>query len=308
MSKIKKVLFIGSKSLGLRCLKEMHNLDAGSVAGVLSIDDRDDIRSVFDDFKRFTSDNNLDLHIASDKTSAEKAIRDLSPEICFVAGWYWIIGRETLNSVPGGFLGIHNSLLPAYRGGSPLVWAMINGERTVGTSLFSFAEGMDDGPIWAQEKVEVGENDYISDALSKLEEKAVAMLKDNYAAILEEKIKPRPQDHSKATFCAQRMPEDGLIKWEKSSREIYNFIKAQSEPYPGAFTILDNKKLTIWKARPENTIYYGLPGQVAGRSGDDVCVICGDNKPIILQTVGYEGVKSPAGSIIKSIKTRLKNS
>ncbi len=307
MKRSKKVLFIGSKNLGLRCLKEMHNLDPGSIAGVLTIDDRDDGRSVFEEFEQFSSDKKISFHAARNKNEAEDIIRQVAPEMCFVVGWYWIIGRKTLESVPNGFLGIHHSLLPKYRGGSPLVWAMINGEKIIGTTLFSFAEGMDDGDIWAQEKVEVGDNDYISDMLARLEEKAVLILKEKYIAILEGKIKPVPQDHKKATFCAQRIPDDGMIDWKKSAMEIYNFVRAQSEPYPGAFTFFNDKKLIIWRAHMDDVIYYGTPGQVAERSGDSVYVICGDNRPVVLETVEYDGKKASAGDIIKSIKTRLKS-
>ncbi|UCE67388.1 MAG: methionyl-tRNA formyltransferase [Candidatus Zixiibacteriota bacterium] len=308
MKRSKKILFIGSKILGLRCLMEMYNLNLNSIAGVLTVDDRDDGRSVFEEFEKFSSDKRISFYAARNKIEAEKIIKQVAPEMCFVVGWYWIIGKKTLESVPGGFLGIHHSLLPKYRGGSPLVWAMINGEKVVGTTLFSFAEGMDNGDIWAQEKVDVGDNDYISDMLAKLEEKAVSILKEKYISILEGKIKPVPQDHKKATFCAQRVPEDGMIDWTMSAVEIYNFIRAQSEPYPGAFTFFDDRKLIIRKAHMDDVVYYGTPGQVARRSEDFVYVICGDNRPVVLETVEYDGKKLSAGSTIKSIKTRFKNS
>ncbi|UCC81101.1 MAG: methionyl-tRNA formyltransferase [Candidatus Zixiibacteriota bacterium] len=307
MKKSKKVLFIGSKKLGLRCLQEMYNLGPDYIAGVLTTDDRDDRRSVLKDLEEFAASKRIGFYTARNNKETENVIRKISPDICFVVGWYRIIDRKTLDSVPNGFLGIHHSLLPKYRGGSPLVWAMINGDKVVGTTLFSFAEGMDDGDIWAQEKIEIGEDDYISDVMARLEEKAVSILKDKYIAILEGKIKSYPQEHGKATYCAQRTPEDGLIDWKKSAAEICNFIRAQSEPYPGAFTIFNDGKLIVWRAHPDDRSYYGTPGQVAERSGDSVYVICGDNKPVVLETVEYEGMKSPAGSIVKSIKTRLKS-
>ena len=298
---------MGSKALGLRCLAEMHDLNPQSIKGIVTIDDSDDIRSELGEFKKFAKDKNLNLHIVKNNKETESIIKTISPDICFVVGWYRIIKKGTLEAVPGGFLGIHHSLLPKYRGGSPLVWAMINGEKSVGTSLFSFTEGMDEGDIWAQEEVAVGDNDYISDILVRLEEKAIAILREKYTDILDGKLKPRSQNHNEATFCSSRTPDDGLIDWNKNAKEIYDFIRAQSEPYPGAFTFLDGKKLVIWRTRPDNRIYYGRPGQVAERSADSVSVICGDNRPITLETVGLDGVKYPAGEIVKSIKTRLGN-
>jgi methionyl-tRNA formyltransferase len=285
----------------------MYDLGPENIIGVLTTDDSDDDRSVLGDFKDFAAEKKLEFHIARNNKETESIIRRMAPDICFVVGWYRILGKQTLESVPNGFLGIHHSLLPRYRGGSPLVWAMINGEKIVGTTLFSLAEGMDDGDIWAQEKIEIGNNDYISDVMAKLEEKAISILNEKYIAILEAKVKPYPQDHSKATYCSSRLPEDGLIDWKKSAREIYDFIRAQSEPYPGAYTFYEDNKLMVWKAHMDDRVYYGTPGQVAGRSGDNVYVICGDNRPVVLEIVEYEGKKIPAGDIIKSIKTRFKS-
>lgn len=289
----------------MKCLEQMHRLDPKSIAAVLTLDDHDDSRSAFKQFQSYTAENKIKLYIAKDKKDSENIISQVKPEICFVVGWYWLISKKILDLVPNGFLGIHHSLLPQYRGGSPLVWALINGEKTVGTSLFSFTEGMDDGNIWAQEKVEVNKDDYITDLLEKLEGQALSIIQDKYLAILESKITPVPQKHADATFCSQRIPEDGLIDWRKNADEVYNFIRAQSEPYPGAFTYLNDEKLTIWRAHPENMTYFGKPGQVAMRSGDFVTVICGDNKPIVLEEVSIKGSKSTAAKIIKSIKTRL---
>jgi methionyl-tRNA formyltransferase len=216
-----------------------------------------------------------------------------------------MIGDETLEVASYGFLGMHNSSLPKYRGGSPLVWTMINGEKQAGLSLFSFTKGIDEGDIWAQESVEIGPDDYIADILMKLEAKAIALLREKYLDILNGKLKPVPQNHNLATYCAMRIPEDGLIDWHKPSQGVYNFIRAQSDPYPGAFTISEGKKLIIWRAHPSPITYYGTPGQVARISPDGVYVICGDNTPLICDFVELDGKKDAASKTIKSIKTRL---
>ncbi len=305
MTIINKVLFVGSKPFGLRCLEEMHRLAPGVLVGAMTLDDRADVRSAFDQIKAFCDERGVPLIVAKNRKDSEEQIRQLAPELCLVNGWYWLVGDQTLEAVPRGFLGIHNSLLPKYRGGSPLVWTMINGEKEAGLSLFSFTRGMDEGDIWAQAAVPIEREDYISDVLCKLEEKAVEILREKYLAILDGKLVPVPQDPSGVTYCAMRSPEDGLIDWNKPAEAIYNFIRAQSEPYPGAFTFLEGKKLVIWRARPEKVTYYGTPGQVARISPDGVTVIAGDNAPLILEAVELEGVKGPAASLIKSVKARL---
>ena len=306
MSEIKRVLFIGSKPLGLRCLKKLYELKPSALIGVMTFDDRDDQRNAFDDICRFAAKQNIPIHIAKNRKDSESIIAEIEPEICFVNGWYWLIGNETLNLVPHGFLGLHNSLLPKYRGGSPLVWSMINGEKYAGYSIFSFTEGMDEGDIWAQEKAEIGPEDYISDMLAKLEEKAITKLDTIYPQILNGDLKPTPQNHSLATFCAMRTPEDGRIDWNWPAKRVFDFIRAQSEPYPGAFTFIDDKKIIIWRARLLDLTYYGTSGQVARVSPDGVLVICGDSRPLLITVAEIDRVKQDAHKVIKSIKTRFR--
>jgi len=305
MKKIQKVLFMGSKKLGLAVLREMHRLAPAALAGALTVDDSADSRSVLADMKAFTSANGINLHIACNRKQAEESVLSVRPDICIVAGWYWLISKQTLKSVPDGFIGIHNSLLPEYRGGSPLIWAVINGERKVGVSLFTFTEGMDDGPVWAQGAVSVGAADYIADILIKLENKAAEVIRLNYLRILNRAVKPVAQDKSCVTYCAQRFPADGNVDWSKPAKCVFNFIRAQSEPYPGAFTWLGHEKMNIWRAAVFNKKYYGTPGQVARIDADGVYVICGNNRAIILKEIELAGKRGFVGDIVKSIKIRF---
>jgi methionyl-tRNA formyltransferase len=301
------VVFVGSKSLGLNCLRRVWELDPNSLAGIVTFDDTSDTRTVFDQFLSFAEKTGVPLLVAKNRLEAENAICAFHPNICLVVGWYWLITRKTLDRVPRGLLGIHNSLLPRYRGCAPLVWAMINGEPEVGLSLFSFTDGMDDGHIWGQTSVTVGKNDYIADVLEQLESKALALLSDVWLSILDGKVQPVAQDHSQATFCGLRTPDDGQIDWTRPAAEVYNFIRAQSAPYPGAFTsVSGTQKLTIWRARPVDVYFSGTPGQVAEIRQDGVYVICGDNRPLLLEEVSPAGGgKMRAREVLKSLKTRL---
>jgi len=302
---INRVLFLGSKHLGLHCLEQIYSMHPSSLIGVITINDRNDTRTVYDGFQEFARHTKVPLYVAGNRKDSEKLVYELKPDLCFVVGWYWLISESTLKAVPHGFIGIHNSLLPKYRGSSPLIWAIINNEHEVGFSVFSITEGIDDGPIWAQASVTLEEGDYISDILKKLEEKTVQVLREKYLDILKCNIKPVEQKHQEATFCARRYPNDGVIDWRKSAECVYNFIRAQSSPYPGAFTYFEGHKLIVWKARPEKVTYYGTPGQVARVGSEGVYVTCGDQKPIILERVEWKNKKERAHNIIKSIKIRF---
>jgi len=302
------VLFMGSKQLGLRILQEMHESSADILLGVLTLDDTADSRSVYAQFKDYCRQNEIPIFTASSRKDSEQVILELRPDLCIVVGWYWLISSAILDSTPCGFIGIHNSLLPQYRGGAPLVWQIINNEPRTGFSIFSFTPGMDDGQIWAQGSVIVDKSDYVSDVLCKLERETVSVFRSVYPNILNGTAKPTEQECEPETYCAQRRPEDGMINWQLTALEIYNFIRAQSEPYPGSFTWIDRKKMKVWRANIFDKPYFGSTGQVARISQEGVYVICGHGTALLLLEVEIDGVRGKAKDLIRSIKIRLGNS
>jgi methionyl-tRNA formyltransferase len=305
MNKATKVLFIGSKQLGLKCLKTMHRLSPHTLVGALTFDDTNDSRSIFAQFQSFCKTNEVPLLIAQNRKDSEDIIDSIKPDICIVVGWYWLINNELLNKIPMGMLGIHNSLLPKYRGGSPLIWSIINGEAEVGFSMFSFTEEMDEGDIWFQQSIELKNTYHVNDVLNEIEKQVEKHLSKNYLNIINGELKPKPQNHSDATYCAQRKPEDGLIDWNKSAKDIYNFIRAQSSPYPGAYTIFKDKKIIVQSAANDKKVYYGTPGQVARISQEGIVVICGNHQSILIKEITYDGENIKPHQVIKSIKTRF---
>jgi methionyl-tRNA formyltransferase len=305
MSNISRVLFMGSKQLGLRVLKEMHSLSPTRLIGAVTIDDTDDTRTKFADFQAFAQEHGIELRVGKNRKHSEEIIEELKPDLCLVVGWYWLISERVLEAVPFGFVGIHNSMLPKFRGGSPLIWPIIKGEKEVGVSFFSFASGMDDGPIWAQESVPAGEHDYISSVLQRLEDKTIELFRTTYPQLLRCSIKPVEQNHELATYCTQRFPSDGNINWHQPARSVFNFIRAQSDPYPGAFTYFEGEKLTIWKATLFRNTYFGMPGQVARIASDGVYIVCGDDRAIILVEVELGRKRGKANDFIKSIRGRM---
>ncbi len=302
---IEKLTFMGSKHLGLEVLKLVHELFPSKLHSVITLDDRADTRTEHAHFVKFCGEREIPVHIAADRKHSEKLIHELKPDVVLVVGWFWLISPECLKAVPSGFVGIHNSLLPTYRGSAPIIWAMLNGEKEVGFSYFTFTEGMDDGPVWGKGSVPVGESDYIADVLEKLEAEVLRSVPRVVGGILNGGIVPEAQNHSLATYCAQRVPSDGIIDWSKPASYVHAFIRSQSHPYPGAFTYLNDEKLTIWRAALDPRQYFGTPGQVAEYSGESVAVICGDNKAVLLQTVEGSGGQVPARQVVSSFKIRF---
>lgn len=248
----------------------------------------------------------MPVHTLSRAGDLGPLLKRYAPELVFVSGWYWIIPEALLSLPHLSFVGFHFSLLPQYRGCAPVVWAMINGEKECGLSLFRFDAGVDSGPIYIQDTVKILDHDYINDVLDKLENKSLQIISDNFLDILKDKATVTPQKEEGKTYAAPRLPEDGQIDWKWPQKRIYNFIRAQGKPYPGAYAMLGDKKMYVWRAYPENDIYFATPGQVIAFKNGMALVACGDNKALWLQDVEVEGEqhRSPKEAL-KSIKNRL---
>jgi methionyl-tRNA formyltransferase len=176
------------------------------------------------------------------------AISALRPDFGLVVGWYHMIPRVIRDLFPKGVAGVHASLLPKYRGGAPLVWAMINGQQKTGVTLFYFADGVDTGDIIAQKVIEISCADTIREVYEKASVVSADLVRELVPLIRQGKAPRCPQNHALATQFPQRKPEDGLIDWTQPAEQIRNFIRAQTKPYPGAFTCLGGKKVIIWDA------------------------------------------------------------
>jgi methionyl-tRNA formyltransferase len=305
MTPISKVIFLGSKPLGLRVLKTIFSLRPESLEAIVTFDDTSDMRSDLTGFKKFSEHCGKPLFIAKNAGEAEEIIRKLRPDLCLVVCWYWMLKDDLLNSIQHGAIGVHNSLLPKYRGGSPLVWAILNGEDEIGFSVFSLTSEMDAGQIWFQEKLVLSPQTVVGEALKNLEVRLIETLTSGWCSLLDGKIKPRPQRHEEATYCAQRVPEDGKIDWTRRGKELVSFVNAQSAPYPGAFTIFKNQKIILSDATLWPTLYFGVPGQVAKIAENGVTIICGDHRAIVVKTIIQDGINRPAREVLTSIKIRL---
>lgn len=303
--KVKKIVFLGSKKLGFNILKSLYKECKNFDWNIIIPDDSEDDRSVKDDFVNFSKENNIDFFICKKNSHTKEIIKNVNPDIGFVCGWYWLINKSTLSLVKNGLWGMHNSLLPKYRGGAPLVWSIINNEKYIGSSIFKIEEGMDNGNILLQIKFALDKNMYINDALNKIEQIAMKELPSKWKLLIEDKAETIAQDESKATYCAQRIERDGKIDWTKNSDEIYNFIRAQSKPYPCAFTMYDNKKIKILKSNKIDKIYFGTPGQILSVNKKSVIISCGNNSALELLDCKLKNTIYLSSEIFKTIKARL---
>lgn len=283
------ILFVISKSTGYFALKSFLEYNKNINVTVLALDDRHDQRTFFYEIIALTTKHEVETVIAKNKNCLADIVNERKPDLVFVCGWYWIISDDTLNKVVLGFLGIHNSLLPKYRGHAPLVWSMINGDREIGSSLFQIVSGMDEGNIFHQWKIE-SDDLYLTDVLTQLDKKILSDFGSILLGILERRTLGIIQNEQLATYSAKRREEDGYIDWSKPSKDIILKIKALSDPYPNAFMFIDDKKIKIRKAEKFEFPTFGEYGQVAFVTKYYAVICCGTGQAIkVTEAIDNEG-------------------
>lgn len=226
-----------------------------------------------------------------------QALRAEKPDIIIVAAYGKILPKNVLE-IPGfGALNIHPSLLPKYRGPSPLQNAILEGENTTGTTIILMDENVDTGAILAQEKMFIGSDEKYPELLTKAASVSAELLLKTLPMWVERKISPCMQNDSRATNCQLIERADGRIIWTDSAGSIYNRGRA-FYPWPGIFTYLEkdnsNLRLKLHKiSLPENMPPTNRKIGEVFRLGESIAVMTGEGQ-IILEEVQLEG-KSKIG-------------
>lgn len=180
--------------------------------------------------------------------SANAWISSKAPDVLLVVGWTQLLNANLLRVPKFACLGFHASLLPKYRGRAPVNWAIINGETVTGNTMIVLEPDADTGDIVAQRTIAITNRDTCRSVYEKVGQTEVEMLQE-VLPLIQKGILPRcKQNDHEATVMPKRRPEDGRIDWTRSTQEIYNWIRALTDPYPGAFSIFKSKHLWIWSA------------------------------------------------------------
>jgi methionyl-tRNA formyltransferase len=172
-----------------------------------------------------------------------------APDLLLVVGWTQLLKADLLRVPKLACLGFHASLLPKSRGRAPVNWAIINGETFTGNTMIILEPGADCGDIVAQRTIAITDEDDCRTIYEKVGNTEVQMLEEILPMIQRGVLPRRKQDDSLATVMPRRGPEDGLVNWNRTTREIYNWVRALTDPYPGAFSVLNGRRLWIWAAR-----------------------------------------------------------
>ncbi len=184
----------------------------------------------------------------------------LRPDLILSVYYRHMISSKILGLARLGAFNMHGSLLPKYRGRAPINWAVLHGEPRIGMTLHRMVKAADAGPIVDQEGVDLGPRDTAEEAFRKALPCARRILERQIDALLAGHVRETPQDETQATYFSGRKPEDGRIDWSRPSRQIFNLIRAVTDPYPGAFTDVGPARLMVWWAEPESPAARRLVG------------------------------------------------
>ncbi|MDO8676584.1 MAG: methionyl-tRNA formyltransferase [Candidatus Azambacteria bacterium] len=180
----------------------------------------------------------------------------LKPDLAIIAAYGKILPKEILEIPRQGFINVHPSLLPKYRGASPIQNVILNGDSETGVTIMKIDEKMDHGPLLANSLLQVTDNDTYESLSKKLAELGADLLIKTIPDYISEKIKPVAQDHEKATYTKIIKKEDGKIDWSKNADEIERMTRAYY-PWPGAWTTWGGKILKILEAESVIDNNYG---------------------------------------------------
>ncbi|HYE86609.1 MAG TPA: methionyl-tRNA formyltransferase [Vicinamibacterales bacterium] len=293
------IVFFGASDTGLRCCRAL--IEGGvTIAGIVTRPRHFRIswspggmtNARFADFHDLAAEHRLPLlDVADDATNEDlrRAVAAWHPALLMVVGWYHLVTAGIRALAPRGAVGVHASMLPRYRGGAPLVWAIINGERETGVTLFHLVDRVDAGDIVDQRRIAIGADETIADVVPRSTDAAVSLIVEHAPALLDGTAPRRAQAEFDATVMPQRRPEDGVIDWARmTARGVHDWVRAQTRPYPGAFALADGRQLFAWRTRVSSTAAESAaPGTIVDMT-DRLLVTCADGGVVDIVEAGVE--------------------
>lgn len=277
-----RTVVLGNRALARHLLDRMQE-EGWNVVGAIAPDrELANRQANYAGFKDLVEGTDCEL-IRTDDINDEATVSRfdaLDPDVCVSGGWSQIIDERVLNVPDVAFLGFHASRLPRGRGGAPVNWSLLRGANEVWTSLFHYQSGVDAGDVVARTSVPVDERDDVATVFDALAHVNWDLLADVREDIEAGSIPSTPQSLADATYRPRRQPQDGLIDWGREPEAQDDWVRGQTDPYPGAYTFYDGTKLAVWRGeRTDLDPRDAAPGEIVAvrpnvgvdvRSGDGV--------------------------------------
>lgn len=219
---------------------------------------------------------------------AYEYFRRLAPDAVVIIAYGQIIPPRLIAIPRLGWINLHASLLPKYRGATPINWTIVNGEARTGLTTMQIDTGLDTGPMLLKYETEIGANETAPELTARLAEAGAPLMIETLRKLAGGEVTAAPQDNSAATFAPPMKKENGRIDWSQTAQQIYARIRGL-QPWPGAFTTFRHKSAHIWgkPAAPDET---PKPGTIVVRA-NGVFVVCGGESALELEFIQLEGRK-----------------
>lgn len=194
----------------------------------------------------------------------QQRLRELGPDVASVVAYGKILPAEVLDIPPSGFVNLHFSLLPAYRGAAPVQRALMEGVDKTGASVMVLTEGMDEGPLLGSTAIDVREDDTAGTLGARLADASAPFLVERISMYLKGDLTPEEQDHAAATYAPKITSDEARIDWAKPARDIRNLVRG-TNPAPGAWTTFRGERMKVLAAQHEEITVFSKASPLARR-------------------------------------------
>jgi methionyl-tRNA formyltransferase len=212
----------------------------------------------------------------------------LAPDVVVIIAYGQIIPAALIAIPRLGWINLHGSLLPKYRGAAPINWAIINGEKVTGLTTMQIDAGLDTGPMLLKYQTGIGPDETAPDLYAQLAEAGAPLIAETLKKLDQGEITATPQDNSQATLAPPLKKEDGRIDWFLPAPKIYNRIRGL-QPWPGAFTTFRGATCRVWGKPLKPVAAGGTSGTILPTQEDGLLVICGASTVLHVEQVQIEG-------------------
>ena len=298
-----KILFIGHGLRGVECLRalaaEPHEIKAVIVQHGTATDNSMTDSSVY------AAARGLQIPVFEPQkindTGFISSLRALGCDIAVIAAYDQILRQPFIDLFPHGVLNLHGGKLPEYRGGSPIFWQIIKGEKKGFCSIIQVDEGIDTGAVLAERNYDIGPNETGAEIRRRASAIFPPLLLETLRRIERDECRAVPQDESKARYFCQRSAEDSRICWQTMTDvDVHNLIRAMNaENIAPAFSCTQDKKVQLMSSRLLDETYMGRPGKIAFRKKEGVVVICSNRGILILEAALAGEPKQEAWKVLR---------
>ena len=304
-----RIVFCGTPSFAVPTLKHLLAQKEFEILAVITQPDRPRGRGqevTFSPVKEVAVAANLPVHQPQKIRAPEvqELLQSLAPDCVVIIAYGQIIPSKLLPIPKLGWINLHASLLPKYRGAAPINWSVVNGESKSGITTMRIDAGMDTGDMLLQHEIEIAPAWTAPELAEQLALVGAPLMTETLLRLNAGTIKPQPQDHSQATYAPILKKEDGRIDWSMASREIYNRMRGFA-PWPGTYSSFRGQACHLWGEPVLEEKSDAVPGTILLKK-DALQIACGNATVLRLRAVKLDGRKQVSAAEFAN-GARLKN-